>query len=63
MGFGTSLGKLVLTAPTAEGGVACKLALMRSGSDGEEAAQAIHRRLQSERQGIERELGFRRLRG
>ena len=27
VGIGTSLGKLVLTAPTAEGGVACKLAL------------------------------------
>ena len=52
------VGELVVTAPTAEGGVACKLALNRSGSGGVEAARAIHRRLTSERQTIERELGF-----
>jgi hypothetical protein len=58
VGIGTPLGKLVLTAPTADGGVACKLALNRSGSGGAPAAQAVHRRLESEREAIERELGF-----
>jgi hypothetical protein len=58
VGIGTSLGKLVLTAPTAKGGVACKLALKRSGRGGVEAARAIHQRLESEHLAIEQELGF-----
>src|SRR5947209_16669535 len=58
VGIGTPLGKLVLTAPTAEGGVACKLALSRSGRGGVETARAIHRRLESDRLAIEQELGF-----
>jgi hypothetical protein len=58
LAIGTSLGKLVLTAPTADDDVACKLALNRAGPGGVPAAQTLHRSLRAEREAIERELGF-----
>lgn len=50
---GTSRAKIVLTAPTASGGIAVKLALGRSIE-----ATAVYRELYAERESIEAELGF-----